>query len=83
METKTDFSTPIEYKILSDRPYLILKRKKGEKETVPCPFCGTVHLHGLGDGHRVAHCATGSKEFVTAPDGTILYEKNGYVIVTI
>lgn len=21
-----------------------------------CPFCGELHQHGAGDGHRVAHC---------------------------
>ena len=87
METKTH--GPIEYKYLSgpksgNKPYLILKRKKPTNKqiiTEICPFCGTGHWHGSLPGHRVAHCATGSKESVTAEDGTILYQKDGYIIV--
>ena len=81
---KKDFSTPIEYKNhLGNAPTLILKRKKGTELTAPCPFCGTGHAHGTNDGHRVSHCATGSKEFVVAPDGTKLYERDGYVLETV
>ena len=79
---KKNFSTPIEYVVLS-RPYLLLKRKKGAKMTLPCPFCGTGHIHGTLDGHRVAHCATDHKDTVIAKDGTVLSNKLGYVISTI
>jgi hypothetical protein len=25
---------------------------------VPCKFCGKVHSHGVGEGHRLAHCGS-------------------------
>lgn len=83
MAIRRIWTTPIEYKIVSGRPYLILKRKACAEMTKPCPFCGAGHIHGTMDGHRVTHCATGSKEFVTAPDGTVLYQDKGYILVTI
>jgi hypothetical protein len=61
--------------------YLVLSRKKG-KQTEKCPFCGTGHIHGYGDGHRVAHCATGHKESAIV-DGIEVFEKHGYYIETI
>lgn len=33
-----------------------------------CPYCCTVHTHGAGAGHRVAHCAGGP------------YKARGYVL---
>ncbi len=83
MKKITNYSTEIEYKIVSGKPLLILKRKKGSELTSLCPFCGTGHYHGTGDGHRISHCADGSNKFVIAPDGTMLYENDGYVLVTI
>lgn len=29
--------------------------------TVVCPLCTETHTHGIGDGHRVAHCASSSR----------------------
>jgi len=86
MKKTINCSTPIEYKILSGlgKPCLILKRKKGAELTVPCPFCAKEHQHGTGDGHRVAHCPSRDcKEFVTADDGTVLYQDDGYIVVTV
>jgi hypothetical protein len=73
----------IEYTQALNGNMLVLKRHKGAEQTLPCPFCNTGHIHGAADGHRVAHCATGAKEYVTAPDGTILYQNDGYVLKTI
>lgn len=71
----------IEYEIRFRLSILILKRKTGEQKTFPCHFCGIKHLHGRGDGHRVAHCGTGEYDFfVIADDGTILYQSDGYII---
>jgi hypothetical protein len=28
----------------------------GESLVLECPWCGEWHQHGLGAGHRVAHC---------------------------
>ncbi len=30
--------------------------QKGEQLVIICPYCGKKHWHGLGDGHRIAHC---------------------------
>ena len=35
-----------------------------------CIWCGTEHKHGRGEGHRGAHCTSGSP-----------YSKNGYYLV--
>lgn len=80
---RKSFDTPIEYEKYLEGNYLVLRRKKGKEETVPCPFCGTGHIHGRSDGHRIAHCASSLQhEYVTAPDGTILYQKHGYILRT-
>jgi hypothetical protein len=34
-----------------------------------CPICKTEHRHGIGPGHRVAHCIKG------------LFKKTGYYLV--
>lgn len=39
-----------------------------------CRYCSDFHLHGLGDGHRVAHCL----EIY----GRTPYHSTGYVLVT-
>ena len=77
---RKNFKTKIEYTSAYKKPILILKRKTGAEETVPCPFCGTGHVHGTSPGHRIGHCATGCKTSVTAPDGTVLYQSDGYYI---
>lgn len=65
--------------------YPVLYRKNGEKETHTCPFCGNTHIHGIGDGHRNSHCASGEgrMEKVTLKDGTIALQDNGYILKTI
>lgn len=77
----------IEYSIDSpgDKPVLILDRIAGAEKTVPCAFCGERHIHGWAEGHRIAHCTspvlgTGTKDSVTAPDGTVLHQKDGYIL---
>ena len=77
----------IKYKIdtKSNIPILILERAKGAEETDTCPFCGTGHIHGTADGHRLAHCGSngnGIKDSIVADDGTVLEQKYGYFIVT-
>jgi hypothetical protein len=64
-----------------EKNYLVLSRKKG-KPTEKCPFCNKGHVHGLGDGHRIAHCATGYKETVIVGN-KMVYQKDGYFIETI
>ncbi len=45
----------IEY--ANGKPYLILWRDTERGLTDPCAFCSRRHQHGLGDGHRIAHCS--------------------------
>ena len=71
----------IEYEIIDGRPYPVLYRDKDKTKTEICPFCGKGHIHGIGDGHRIAHCTDGSKE-ITTDDGTVLIQKNGYILHT-
>lgn len=80
-------SDEIEYCYIpfSTKPYLILNRLMGAEKTLPCPFCGVEHIHGWGDGHRLAHCTSPNglsktKASVTAPDGTVLNQDDGYVL---
>ena len=75
-----------EYEMLNGVPYAVLWRDSpivlGETQTDPCPFCGKGHLHGVGDGHRVSHCGNEAKQTARAKDGTVLKEKDGYIIRT-
>jgi hypothetical protein len=77
-----------EYEEIHGRKYAILWRKKGNELTDECPFCGSKHIHGTSEGHRVAHCADSVDEkgnicYVSgfyAKDGTYFAPKKGYVI---
>src|SRR5205823_5700827 len=52
-------------------------------ETTPCPFCRKKHIHGIGDGHRVPHCADRKKKpAATLSDGISVYHQDGYIIRT-
>jgi len=33
-----------------------IKTKHGKRWRVWCEHCGVHHLHGVGEGHREAHC---------------------------
>lgn len=72
----------IEYEIHGERAYAILRRDHEGARTAFCPFCGDRHIHGLGDGHRGAHCATVVWPEVRTSDGTILRQSDGYLIST-
>lgn len=45
-----------------------------------CPFCGQVHLHGKGEGHRVAHC-DGRKARSAVRGGVTYRPQDGYILV--
>jgi len=64
---------PIEHK----NGVLVLRHLCGR--TAMCPFCGTEHRHSPFDGHVDAHCCTHNAS-VTAPDGTILHQRDGYIL---
>ena len=61
--------------------WAVLWRDFEDSKTDHCPFCGEKHVHGIGDGHRGAHC-TGGKTETYAKDGTILHQKDGYILKT-
>lgn len=71
----------IEYTHRGETPTLIINRKKGSEETEVCAFCGSNHIHGKSDGHRIPHCALEAK-VIMASDGTSLDLKDGYIITT-
>jgi len=64
------------------KEYIVLWRETVESETDFCPFCGSRHQHGIGDGHRSSHCAPGEETFTRQSDGKIFYQKNGYFVRT-
>jgi hypothetical protein len=39
----------------------------GEHAEVFCPWCGTIHLHGVTPGGRLSHCRIGGGEYILAP----------------
>lgn len=64
------------------KEYITLWRETVESMTDFCPFCGSRHQHGIGDGHRVSHCAPGEETFTRQSDGKVFYQKNGYFVRT-
>jgi len=74
--------SPVVYKMLRGKAYLVLFFVDDEGNTSGCPYCGSTHIHGMSGGHRIAHCGTGfGKESITAPDGTVLNREDGYILV--
>lgn len=55
---------------VDDIPVLPAERVNGVQLKVYCEHCGGYHYHGLGDGHRIAHCM----------DRTSDYYRTGYFI---
>lgn len=45
-----------DYEMIDGKAYAVLYRDTEKSETDPCLFCGKNHKHGIGDGHRLAHC---------------------------
>ncbi len=72
----------VEYEVLDDRAYAVLRRTDSADATHTCAFCGRTHKHGQGDGHRIAHCVRTIRSEVQAADGTILNVKDGYIVKT-
>ena len=77
----------VEYENLQGKNIPILLQKKGKNETFDCPFCNKIHYHGIGEGHRLPHCAdssfppyNNSNSRWIVSDGVILSQKNGYII---
>jgi hypothetical protein len=58
---------PIE-RVHADIP-TVLAVARGAFLIITCPFCGQMHTHGRGYGHRWSHCADGrdTPGYVLAP----------------
>ena len=78
------------FEIDKERKYPIIWRKKGSKVTDPCPYCDELHIHGIGEGHRVAHCVDAydrrgdiirdSSSYTCNLDGEIIHKSEGYIL---
>jgi len=77
-----------DYEENNGRKFAILWRRKGNELTDECPFCGSNHVHGKGEGHRIQHCVDstdrkGNIHYVHgffAKDGTYFAPKDGYLL---
>ena len=79
-----------EYEVVDGRKYPIIWRKKGSKLTEPCPYCDELHTHGIGEGHRVAHCVNAynrrgdvvrdSSNYTCNLDGEVVHKSHGYIL---
>jgi hypothetical protein len=56
--------------VVEDVPVLSAERVNAVQLKIHCEYCNKAHYHGLGDGHRVAHCL----------DESSLYLRTGYII---
>jgi hypothetical protein len=66
--------------ILNGKPYIVNWRKKGEFKIDECFFCGKKHEHGLGEGHRVAHCLPKDVDSFYEFEGTKITFQSGYIV---
>ncbi len=55
---------------MTDAPELQAERSSALQWRVWCRYCRAFHYHGIGAGHRAAHCAT------TTP-----YTATGYTLI--
>ena len=67
-----------------DDEFVLLWRNSENSRLEFCPFCGSRHKHGKGDGHRVAHCSHTqcAKSFTRKSDGKTFKQSKGYFIQT-
>lgn len=70
-----------EYQVLDGRAYAVLRRPDEASPTRACPFCGVKHTHGVGDGHRAAHCADGADDQIVSGNVTLVRD-HGYLVIT-
>lgn len=78
-----------DFEIQDGKKYAIIYQKKGNEYTDPCPFCGKPHIHGNGDGHRIAHCKQEIKrgrliqpipDSCLLSDGSKAFQEDGYLL---
>lgn len=71
----------IKYQKLGNSTFPVIWRKKGNKETDPCPFCGNLHRHGLkSSGHLLTHCGHGANRIFKV-DGFEFEQDRGYILL--
>ena len=70
-----------EYVVDGAKAYAVLRRLDEHTPTLACPFCGRNHSHGLGDGHRVAHCVEPSHPEMHV-GAHVLRARDGYFLKT-
>ena len=74
------------YKKLNDKHYAVLRRKSESMPLESCVFCGESHKHGIGDGHRIAHCVNKPIVLVIDADAEgndiIVSSGDGYYVET-
>lgn len=57
-----------------------LEVDQNEKGEILCPYCGQIHTHGRGSGHRVAHCDPCTYYSDVEVDGHVFKTSNGYYL---
>ena len=60
--------------------YPIASRKKGNTMIDECPYCGQKHNHGVGEGHRDAHCKDKKYLEKININGHVITQDRGYFI---
>lgn len=60
--------------------FAVVSKQHGTWKTDPCIFCGAKHSHGVGDGHRIAHCKGDKNEIKISVDGIELCAADGYFL---
>ncbi len=71
-----------EYEVIGVHAYAILRRDTEDSPTDHCPFCGARHIHGIGDGHRSAHCSSSETKEEIRAGNLIVKKSQGYIIRT-
>lgn len=78
MEKKKDKSH-FELKEYGGLVYPVVRRKKGTLKIDECPYCGELHIHGEGLGHRLARCTKNYLNEIQI-NGRIFPQSRGYFI---
>lgn len=61
--------------------YVVLEQDPITGETSPCPFCGRIHTHGVGDGRVCGHCPLNHNEIFKNALGQEFTSGDGYITV--
>lgn len=75
-------SDDLDWIITEGGSYAVLWRDDEISSTQPCPYCYERHSHGVGDGHRIAHCVKIARPEIILFDKIVLRQTDGYWIKT-